>query len=219
MKKIALSFALLLTSILSSCSAPVTTSSPAASSQSVAPVSASNFDYYLLSLSWSPEFCFSHRDSPECAEHLGLIVHGLWPQMDSGRGPENCGIQPGPANPNALLDIMPTTYLIQHEWTTHGTCSGLTADQYFGLMRTAFTNFHAPAELQQPRRQTAVSPDELKQDIVTANQGMSANEIALVCRGRFLNEVEICVTKDGHPRPCGAVTECQTPTMLIAPIR
>lgn len=24
------------------------------------------FDYYLLALSWSPEFCYSHPDKPEC---------------------------------------------------------------------------------------------------------------------------------------------------------
>src|SRR5258707_2328410 len=48
------------------------------------------FDFYLLNLSWSPEFCVTHGDSPECGHGLGLVVHGLWPQYLSGDYPEDC---------------------------------------------------------------------------------------------------------------------------------
>ena len=43
-----------------------------------------DFDFYLLNLSWSPEFCATHPTSPECASHLGFVVHGLWPQNTDG---------------------------------------------------------------------------------------------------------------------------------------
>ena len=33
------------------------------------------FDYYLLNLSWSPEFCATHANAPECAQHLRFILH------------------------------------------------------------------------------------------------------------------------------------------------
>ena len=41
-----------------------------------------SFDYYLLTLSWAPEFCATHEGnapSSECgpAWHLGFVVHGL----------------------------------------------------------------------------------------------------------------------------------------------
>jgi ribonuclease T2 len=32
-----------------------------------------NFDYYLLNLSWSPEFCHSHQTAPECARFMSGI--------------------------------------------------------------------------------------------------------------------------------------------------
>ena len=50
------------------------------------------FDYYLLSLSWSPAFCIQRPDSPECngPRRFGFIVHGLWPQNERG-WPQNCG--------------------------------------------------------------------------------------------------------------------------------
>src|SRR5690242_4828750 len=82
------------------------------------------FDYYLLTLSWSPEFCHSHSDKPECQSgHHGFVVHGLWPQYANGY-PEHCSNAPGLSNPAEMTDIMPDTGLVGHEWSTHGTCSG-----------------------------------------------------------------------------------------------
>ncbi len=42
-----------------------------------APTGPQNFDYYLLNLSWSPEFCHSHRDNLQCSQQLGFILPGL----------------------------------------------------------------------------------------------------------------------------------------------
>ena len=49
------------------------------------------FDYYLLSLSWSPAFCLQSPSSAKChgPRRYGFIVHGLWPQNERG-WPENC---------------------------------------------------------------------------------------------------------------------------------
>ena len=48
---------------------------------------AAPFDYYLLSLSWAPNFCASHQSdhSSECAagNHAAFVLHGLWPQSNS----------------------------------------------------------------------------------------------------------------------------------------
>src|SRR5437870_5423317 len=47
------------------------------------------FDYYVLSLSWSPEFCAGpagERDAEQCSEgrRYAFVVHGLWPQYERG---------------------------------------------------------------------------------------------------------------------------------------
>src|SRR5580692_9741169 len=52
------------------------------------------FDYYLLSLSWSPAFCLSSPGAAECngPRRFGFIVHGLWPQYERG-WPQNCDVR------------------------------------------------------------------------------------------------------------------------------
>ncbi len=47
------------------------------------------FDYYMLVLSWSPEFCYSHPNAAQCSQHTGFTVHGLWPQRNDGSYPVN----------------------------------------------------------------------------------------------------------------------------------
>ncbi|MCB1968558.1 MAG: ribonuclease, partial [Candidatus Accumulibacter sp.] len=54
----------------------------------------SGFDFYVLALSWSPAYCLIEGDranKQQCAEErdLGFVVHGLWPQFESGY-PEFC---------------------------------------------------------------------------------------------------------------------------------
>src|SRR5436853_7389370 len=55
------------------------------------------FDFYVLSLSWSPSFCEAagERGTPpqqQCATRpYSFVVHGLWPQYDHGF-PEFCQV-------------------------------------------------------------------------------------------------------------------------------
>src|SRR5580698_7062713 len=108
------------------------------------------FDYYLLSLSWSPAFCMSDPTAAECngPRRFGFIVHGLWPQNEKG-WPENCNVhQPVPDSVvSAISDIMPARALIYHEWSAHGTCSGLDPTDFFALVRRAYAGINIPESL------------------------------------------------------------------------
>src|ERR1700684_1900619 len=50
------------------------------------------FDYYVLSLSWAPTYCLTHTaDGAECSgKGYGFVLHGLWPQYESGGYPDRC---------------------------------------------------------------------------------------------------------------------------------
>ena len=59
---------------------------------------AGQFDYYLLALSWAPNYCAGHPSdhSSECriGGHTAFVLHGLWPQANSGPPPMSCSTAP-----------------------------------------------------------------------------------------------------------------------------
>ena len=177
------------------------------------------FDYYVLELSWSPEFCHSHPTKPECASgRFGFVVHGLWPQNASGY-PENCSTAPGLSDPLRMADIMPDAGLVAHEWTTHGTCSGLDADAYFKLVRQAFESVKVPSRLKNPTLGFSVTPQELKEEFSASNPRLKAVDLAVSCGNNYLTGIDICFDKQLQPRACEGLRDCRANSIKVAPVR
>lgn len=176
------------------------------------------FDFYVLSLSWSPEFCYSHRESPECQKHLGFVVHGLWPQFVDGY-PEHCSNAPGPSDPESMTDIMPDTGLVEHEWQRHGTCSGLDADSYFKLVRQAFQSVRIPPSLTAPQRAFSMTPEQVKDEFAKANPRLQSQNLAVSCGNNYLTGVSVCLTKSLEPADCSSVRSCRANSIRIPPVR
>jgi Ribonuclease T2 family len=90
-----------------------------------------DFDYYVLSLSWSPTYCAGdagQHDDQQCSpgRKFAFVVHGLWPQYTKG-WPQDCPTNEAwidQSQIDAMMDIMPSKKLIIHEWKKHGTCAG-----------------------------------------------------------------------------------------------
>jgi ribonuclease T2 len=185
------------------------------------------FDYYMLSLSWAPDFCARpdvQKNERECGadRHAAFVVHGLWPQSEEGRGPEQCA----PASPVAaaivqrMLNYIPSEGLIQHEWKTHGTCSGLPAAQYFDLVRRAFDSLTIPAEYKSLNRQIQVSPSEIESKFASTNPSFPAGAFRTSCGGGDLAEVRVCFSKDLKPRACtDSAGECRMGSTTMRPVR
>jgi ribonuclease T2 len=185
------------------------------------------FDYYVFSLSWSPEFCAGpsgSRDAAQCGEgrQYGFVVHGLWPQYERGF-PESCAA-PSPVGATIvehMLPLMPSPHLIQHEWDQHGTCSGLAPAAYFETIRNVRAVVKIPSDYTAPLRQLNVSPAEIKQKFVAANAGFGSDSVHALCSGRFVSEVRICFSKDLKPRACGAGVRdtCAVDPAILRPVR
>lgn len=185
------------------------------------------FDYYLLALSWSPQYCASPggaREALQCGpgKRFGFVVHGLWPQFERGY-PADCaaGEPLPPALVEQMLPVMPSPRLIQHEWRKHGTCTGLPPEAYFRLVRRARAAVRIPEEFEAPARQVYVTPDTIVTRFAAANRGLPPAAIRLTCRGRFLSEVRLCMTKDLGFRPCGAGVRdsCRAEAVIMQPLR
>lgn len=172
------------------------------------------FDYYLFSLSWSPAYCArAGKDAaPEqCAasDPRGFVVHGLWPQYEKGGWPETCSF--GRRVPrvivDAMLEVMPTVELIDHEWAKHGTCSGLTPDLYFAETRAAWERVRIPPEFFTPDPGLSVTAKEVEERFIAVNDNLTPDRIAVVCDRRGVYEVRVCMDKDLVFRDCGAKVE------------
>ncbi len=183
--------------------------------QSSAESAGSGFDYYLLNLSWSPEFCYSHPSAPECAAHDAFVLHGLWPENNDGTYPENCSNAPGPADPGKYSDLYPDSGLLDHEWRTHGTCSGLSADAFFAAARTAYHSVRIPPELANLKTQTSMPPEAVLGLFTDRNPGIPRSSLVLSCGHNFLTAIEVCLDKDLHPAPCSGLHSCRANAVRI----
>jgi ribonuclease T2 len=186
------------------------------------------FAYYLLSLSWSPQFCLSSPQDAQCAgpRRYGFIVHGLWPQNERG-WPEHCAVHSAVPDETvqSLADIMPARGLIYHEWSAHGTCSGLDPEGYFALLRRAYASIVIPQEFSAPSQAIQQSPDAVAQAFVHANARLGTGSVVVICSGQEtprLREVHICLDRDLKPRSCSHDAmrgACTAEQLIIAPIR
>ena len=174
-----------------------------------------NFDYYLLNISWSPEFCFSHPEAAECAAHSTFVLHGLWPENNDGTYPANCSEAPGPADPAQYKDIYPDQGLLAHEWRTHGTCSGLSADAFFATARTAYRSVKIPPALANLKTQTSMAPEEILGLFTQSNPQVPRTSLVLSCGHNYLTAIEVCLDKGLHPVPCSGVRSCRAGTVRI----
>ncbi|WP_353063478.1 ribonuclease T2 [Tunturibacter psychrotolerans] len=191
----------------------------AAAAQTIEPATVTDqpFDYYLLNLSWSPEFCHSHPTATECAQRPAFVLHGLWPQNTNGGYPQNCSTDPGPRDPSSYSDIYPDPGLLRHEWRTHGTCSGLSPDAFFTLARTAYKSVAIPPTLTQLDHKISLTPNQLIDLFQTANPSIPATSLAISCGNNYLTAVEVCLDKRAHPTPCGPIRSCRANSVRITP--
>jgi ribonuclease T2 len=186
------------------------------------------FDFYVLSLSWSPSYCLGKRadaDGPQCAgpRPFHFVVHGLWPQHERGF-PEYCD-RKAPRVPEAditrMLDIMPSRGLVIHEWRKHGSCSGLTPTGYFDATREAWTRVKIPPAYEASADWRTTTPGEIEAAFREANPGLGGDMIAVSCNDRRLQEVRICMDRGFGFRSCPEVDRrsCRSDKLALPPAR
>jgi len=127
---------------------------------------------------------------------------------------------PGHGDPRQHARYMPSKSLVEHEWATHGTCSALTPEAYFLKARTAFRQVTVPPAYEQPTTAFRTSVSRLEHDWVAENEAVGPASIAVQCRGKFLQEVRVCLDKDLQPRPCGRdLKDACRGSFLVRPVR
>ena len=184
-----------------------------------------DFDYFLLTLSWAPDFCASNpkvRSSAECdpKQHMGLVVHGLWPQYDNGKWPQDCTTTPPVASSTVkhMMPIMPGKQLIQHEWSKHGTCSGLSVKDYFGAIEKLYNGLQVPDGFQHPSSSSKTSAAEIEKKFASANNAPKG-AFRVSCLQNEFSAVEICLSKDLQYQACpSTLKDCRALQISVRPV-
>lgn len=121
---------------------------------------------YVFAYSWTPGFCNTESNDPGCSNPESywkdhFTIHGLWPQYVTSGYPANCNNEAfDPKAPEAVgMDQMNQYWpnvqaspsssdyddFWTHEWTKHGTCSGLAQTDYFNTTINLGTSFGTPS--------------------------------------------------------------------------
>ncbi len=189
---------------------------------------AGDFDYYVMALSWSPNWCARDGDArgdPQCDAGLGLTftLHGLWPQYEDG-WPSNCRSverDPSRAESEAMADIMGGSGLAWYQWKKHGRCAGLSARAYYRLMRRAYGSVTIPPIFAQISTDLEVPTSGVEGAFLQSNPGLEADQITVTCLGGMIQEVRLCLTKDLSPRRCGddVIRDCTLPDAKLGAVR
>ncbi|OQS05596.1 hypothetical protein THRCLA_02301 [Thraustotheca clavata] len=181
------------------------------------------FDFYVFAHSWQPSFCY-HEPYPAqallgCKEpqeywKTHFTVHGLWPELNEGPHPGFCSKEElnidlvrkaiGEVTleeywPNVKVPVNSSSYdsFWNHEWTRHGTCSGLDQVTYFKSAIELIKTHGTPECIQKSVGKT-MSTKELRE----AYGG--PKRVVLQCKGKTLSQVFTCIAKDKNNVPTKA---------------
>lgn len=187
-----------------------------------------DFDYYVLALSWSPNWCAVEGDargSEQCdsARDLGWVVHGLWPQYEEG-WPSYCRHNfraPSRGVTRAQADIFGDGGAAWYQWKKHGTCAGLEPADYYDTVRRAYEAVERPEVLRKLENPVRLPAKVIEQAFLQANPDWQANMLTITCKGDRIQEARLCLTKDLEPRKCGRDVrrDCSQTRALLEPIR
>ncbi|MBY6049714.1 ribonuclease T2 family protein [Vannielia litorea] len=189
---------------------------------------AGDFDYYVMSLSWSPNWCALEgraKGSPQCdrGRGYGWVLHGLWPQYERG-WPSFCRTaerDPSRSDTAQMADIMGTSGLAWYQWKKHGRCAGLSSAAYFAAAREAYGSVTRPEVFRKLKDPITLPASVVEEAWLKDNPDLGADMLTVTCKAGRIQEVRICLTKDLEPRDCGrdVVRDCTMRDAGFEPIR
>jgi ribonuclease T2 len=165
---------------------------------------------FTLAASWSPEYCRTRArsadDARQCsgrAGRFGMILHGLWPE-GAGRSPQWCGRAgpPSAADVRPMMCTTPSTRLLAHEWSKHGSCMARRPAAYFAKASALWRSIRWP-DFDRLSRQRGLTAGEVRRAFAEANPRWTAGGVGLeVNRRGWLEGLRLCYGLDYRPRAC-----------------
>jgi ribonuclease T2 len=189
---------------------------------------AGDFDYYVMALTWSPNWCAltgDDRGDDQChpRHDHSFTLHGLWPQFEEG-WPSYCRTvarDPSRSETAAMADIMGSGDLAWHQWKKHGRCSGLSSADYFALSRRAYAAVTIPPVFRTLDREVTLPASVVQDAFLEVNPGLKPDQITITCEDGLIQEARLCLTRDLQFRTCGpdVIRDCRLQDAVMEPVR
>lgn len=180
---------------------------------------------FILAASWQPAFCQTNQRKAECASQTkdrydatNFSLHGLWPMRkdycgvsDDLRAADRDGswselpeVMLSQSAKSALDKAMPGTQsgLERHEWLKHGTCTGMSADAYFGTAVRLLDELNASAvrDLFAANIGRTLTAQQIKAAVDKSFGAGASDRVKMSCRragnGRVISELTIGLSED-----------------------
>ena len=189
---------------------------------------AGDFEYYVMSLSWSANWCAlegdaRHDDQCDPRHDYAFTLHGLWPQYEKGY-PSFCTTarrDPSRGQTAAMADVMGSGGLAWHEWQKHGRCTGLSAAAYFATARAAYRVVTIPPVFARLTHAVKLPASVVEQAFLEVNPRLKPDMITITCDRGMIQEARICLTRELALRSCGAdvARDCRMTDAVMEGVR
>eukprot|EP00605_Chrysophyceae_sp_TOSAG23-4_P000863 GSChrysophyteH1.ASY1.ANO1.954.1 assembled CDS len=179
---------------------------------------------YVFAYSWTPGFCNTETNDPGCNKPESywtnhFTLHGLWPQYTDDGYPHDCTNEkfdpkaPEAVGMNDMYQYWPNVQanpsdsdyddFWTHEWTKHGTCSGLSQVGYFNTTINLAKSFGTPSIFTKNTGKT-VSANDLR------NSLGGHTKASLICSGgnKLTGAYTCWAQKDGVPTAQATCPQC-----------
>ena len=182
--------------------------------------------YYLLAISWTPQWCRTlgqkgTEQQVECGQPLGFTLHGLWPNGAAPPYPRYCrpvgGLDAGLVR--RMYCRTPSAELLQHEWQAHGACAWRDARAYFADSARLFDRVTLPKVEAIPAAD--LTAGAVRAAFIAKNPGLRREAVFVATtRGDDLTEVRLCYDLKYKPAACPGGNGAPDGTRIhIAPSR
>lgn len=200
--------------------APTHIHAPSTATESERPAS------YTLVINLTPAVCAANpslQKLRQCQEGFTLTVSSLRPELSSGRQNENCSQESAelpPLQERIVERVMPDEQLRDSDWQRTGSCTGMSARNYFRTIANYAGRLRVPPEFNADR-EMVVRNQELLGKLMDLNPGLPMQGLQLRCgqTSKFdlpvLMQVRVCYSPQGQYVNCPATVQSNCPARFV----
>lgn len=181
---------------------------------------------YTLVVTLTPAICALNpalQRLRQCQEGFSLTVASLQPQLKNGKTIENCSQQPAdlpPLQERIVERVMPDEQLRNRDWQRTGSCTGMSARNYFRTIAAFAGRLRVPPEFN-AEQEVLIDRNQLVGRLVDLNPGLRSDGLQLRCADHesfnnpILTEMRVCYSVRGQYASCPASVQSNCPARFI----